>query len=419
MDRFVERCAGLDIGKKELKACVRVPGPRGGRRQEVRTFSTTTPGLLRLRDWLVACEVTLVGMESTGVYWKPVFYLLEDDLECWLLNPQHMRNVPGRKSDVSDAAWIAQLVEHGLVRASFVPPPEIRQLRSLTRYRASVVRDRAREAQRLHATLEDAGIKLGSVATDVLGVSGRKMLQGLIENAERNRPTDAAGLADLAYGRMRRKTGQLTDALTGRFSAHHARLLRLMLTRIDQADATLAALDEQIAAAMAPFRRQLELLDTIPGVGTRTAEVILAETGGDMSRFPTPEQLASWSGLCPGNHESAGRQVGHGRRHGDAWLAGALGDAAAAVARTKGTFLGERHRRLARRRGRNRALVATARAILEAAWHVLTRQKPYTDLGPGYHLTRQRHPERRAQHLLAELHALGYNATLTPAPSPT
>jgi len=416
VDRFVERCAGLDIGKRELKACVRVPGPRGGRRQEIRTFSTTTPGLLRLRDWLVEREVTLVGMESTGVYWKPVFYLLEDDVECWLLNPQHMRNVPGRKSDVSDAAWIARLVEDGLVRASFVPPPEIRQLRSLTRYRASVVRDRAREVQRVHATLEDAGIKLGSVASDVLGVSARKMIQGLIENAERSRPTDPAGLADLAYGRMRRKTAQLTDALTGRFSAHHARLLRMMLTRIDQAEATVAALDQEIAAEMAPFRRQLELLDTIPGVGTRVAEVIIAETGGDMSRFPTPEHLASWAGLCPGNHESAGRQVGRGRRHGDAWLAGALGDAATACQRTQGTFLAERHRRLARRRGRNRALVATARAILEAAWHVLTRQTHYTDLGADYHHTRQRHPERRAQHLLAELKALGYDVTtLKPA----
>jgi transposase len=260
LDTVIERCAGLDIGKADVKACVRVPGRRGERQQEIRTFATTTNALLELRDWLVEDGVTLVGMEATGDYWKPIFYLLEDGLECWLLNARHMRTVPGRKTDVKDAEWICQLIEHGLVRPSFVPPPPIRRLRDLTRYRSVVVGERGREVQRLEKTLEDAGIKLSSVASDIIGASGRAMLEALIVGDR-----DPATLAQLAKTRMRTKIPALTEALTGRFSDHHAFLAGTMLDRIDTADAVIARLSEQIASEIAPFHAQLDRLDTIPG----------------------------------------------------------------------------------------------------------------------------------------------------------
>jgi transposase len=424
MDIPVERCAGLDIGKADLKACLRLPRPSGrGYSSTVRTFRTTTPGLLELRDWLVDNRVSLVAMESTGVYWKPVFYLLEDAVECWLVNPQHIKNLPGRKSDVSDAAWIAQLAAQGLVRPSFVPPPPIRVLRDLTRYRATLVHERTREAQRIHAQLEDAGIKLSLAASDILGVSGRAMLARLIEAAQRPgpgaRPVDPAELAELARGRLRAKRPLLVETLTGRFSRHHAVLVQMMLQRIAQLDAMITALDGEIEEAVAPFQGLIDRLDTIPGVGGRTAQVILAEIGTDMTRFPTADNLTSWAGLCPGMHESAGKRKGSATRHGDSWLAGALGDAAAAASRTHGTYLGERYHRLARRRGRRRALVALARTILEAAWHLLTQDRDYQDLGPDYYLRHTHNKEHRAKRLLAELHALGYTTlTLEPAGTP-
>ncbi|HYY88361.1 MAG TPA: IS110 family transposase, partial [Chloroflexota bacterium] len=299
---MVQRCAGLDIGKSDLKACVRVPGPRGGRHHEVRTFTTTTSGLLELRDWLTSHQVIRVGMEATGVYWKPVYYMLEDAFDTQLLNARHMHNVPGRKTDVSDAAWIAQLVEHGLVRPSFVPPPPIRRLRDLTRYRSAVTAERSRDKQRLEKVLEDAGIKLSVVATDILGVSGRAMLGALIAGER-----DPAVLADLARARMRAKLAELRLALVGRFDDHHAFLCQVILERIDAATATIAKLTAQIDAEIAPFQTTVERLATIPGVGIRLAQVIIAETGGDMSRFATAAHLASWAGMCPGNNESAGK----------------------------------------------------------------------------------------------------------------
>lgn len=405
MEVYAQRCAGIDVGKASIKVCVRVPGTRqGSYLRQVRTFGTTTGELLIARDWLAEQRVSLVGMESTGDFWRPVYYLLEDQVECWLLNPQHLKTVPGRKSDVSDAAWIAEIVAHGLVRPSFVPPPPIRQLRDLTRYRASLIHDRTRQVQRLHNLLEDAGIKLSLVASKITGVSGRAMLAALIAGER-----DPDALAELARGRMRPKRAALAEALTGRFDQHHAVLAALMLEKVDEIDAAVARLDAEIDTRMEPFRGQQRRLMTIPGIAQRASEVIIAETGADMSRFPTPGHLASWAGLCPGNNESAGKHGSTRIRHGNPWLAGMLGECAAAAARTRGTRLAERHRRLARRRGAKRARVALARTLLETSWQLLTHDQDYQDLGPDYYLTHTRNPERRANRLITELRALGYN----------
>ena len=349
MELLHERCAALDIGKKDLKACVRTPSPKGkrSRRQEIRTFATTTNALLELRDWLVGERVSLVVMEATGDYWRGAFYLLEDDLEVILVNAAHAKGLPGRKTDVCDSSWLCQMGECGLLRASFVPPEPIRQLRDLTRYRTTLATERTREAQRLEKELEDAGIKLSSVATDILGVSGRAMLAALIDGER-----DAQVLAEMAKARMRPKIPQLVQALTGNFGEHHAFLCRLHLQRIDQLTAAIGELSARIEEQMRPFARQLEHLATIPGVGQSVAEVIVAETGADMSRFRTAAHLASWAGVCPGHHESAGKRRSGKTRHGNRWLTGALGTAALAAARTKDTtYLGARYRRLTRRAG--------------------------------------------------------------------
>ncbi len=303
-DVLHERCAGIDISKADVKVCVRTPSRNGRRRSEVRTFSAMTRDLLAMRDSLVEQGVTVVGMEATGSYWKPVFYLLESQITCWLLNAAHMKAVPGRKTDVKDAEWIAKLIEHGLVRPSFVPPPPIRQLRDVTRNRTEVVRERTREAQRLHNLLEDAGIKLTSVVSDVLGKSGRAMLEALIGGQR-----DPRALAELALGRLRGKHSALIEALTGRFDDHHGFLARAMLDRIDTATAMQNRLTARIDQLIAPYRRQIELLATIPGVSPTTAEVILAEIGADITQFPSAGHLASWAGICPGNHESAGKST--------------------------------------------------------------------------------------------------------------
>lgn len=413
METFAERVAGIDIGKADVKVCLRVPSTRVGRRHsEIRTFATTTRSLLALRDWLIEEQVTLVGMESTGEYWRPVYYLLEEIVECWLINPQHIKVVPGRKSDVSDAAWIAQLVEHGLVRPSFVPPPPIRRLRDLTRFRSSLIHDKTRQVQRLHNVLEDAGIKLSLVATDIMGVSGRLMISALI--AGQREPEQ---LAELALGRLKKKNAALIDALTGRFDDHHGLLAQMMLDQIDSLDAAVAKLDIQMNASIEPFRQIQEHLVTIPGVGKRASEVIIAETGADMARFATPGHLSSWAGLCPGNNESAGKRFSGKTRNGNAWLCGILGDCATAAARSKNTYIAERHRRLQRRRGRKRAKVAISRTILESAWWIMSRNVDYQDLGPEHFLTRTPNPARRAHRLVLELRALGYDipALTTPA----
>jgi len=410
MDVLIERCAGLDIGKKDLKACVRRPGSRAGHRaSEVRTFPTTTRGLLALSQWLADEQVSVVGMESTGDYWKPVFYLLEGTVETQLLNARHIRNVPGRKTDVTDAMWIAQLVEHGLIRPSFVPPSPIRRLRDLTRYRASLVHERSREAQRLDKLLEDAGLKLSTVVSDVLGASGRAMLAALIAG-ERD-PRILAGLGDR---RLRATPAALAEALQGHFTAHHATLARLMLTHIDQLTEAVAALDAEVDAEMAPLTAERDRLDTIPGVSKRAAEVLIAELGVDMDRFPTPGHLASWAGMCPGNNESAGKHHSGRTRKGDPWLRGILGEVAMTAARDRNSHLGARYRRLAARRGKKRALVAIGHAVLIAAWQMLTTNTDYTDLGPDHSLRQVTTPERRAAHLLHQLHDLGFNAVLEP-----
>jgi transposase len=409
MEVLVDRCAGIDIGKSDMKVCVRIPSRRAGaRHSEVRTFKTTTAGILRARDWLVEERVTRVGMESTGVYWKPIYLLLEDLAECWVLNAGHLKRVPGRKTDVSDAQWICQLVECGLVQPSFVPPEPIRRLRDLTRYRTSVQRERTREVERLHDVLTDAGVRLDTVASDILGVSGRKMITALIAGER-----DPEKLADLAYGRLRSKLPALQEALVGRFTEHHGFLCQTMLARIDDIDASLADLEQRIEAEMASFRVTRDLLQTIPGVGKVIAEVIIAETGADMSRFPTPEQLCSWAGMCPGNNESAGRHGSTKTRKADVWLRGSLGLAAASAARTHNTYLAARYQRLVRRRGKQRALVAVGHSILQAAWHIMANQVPYNDLGAD-HYAHTGNTERRALRLASQLRAMGYHVTLEP-----
>ncbi|MFF3878138.1 IS110 family transposase [Streptomyces sp. NPDC001978] len=393
----------------DVKVCVRVPGPGKRRRKEIRTFLTMTADLLAMRDWLIAEGVTVVGMEATGAYWKPVFYLLENDITCWLLNARHMKNVPGRKTDVADSEWICKMVEHGLVRPSFVPPPTIRQLRDLTRYRTEVIRERTREAQRLEKLLEDAGIKLSAVVSDLLGKSARAMLEALIAGER-----DPEVLAEMALASMRAKRQILAQALTGRFTDHHAFLARTMLDRIDAVTATETRLSEEIARQLTPFRRQIELLTTIPGVSTRSAEMILAEIGADMARFPSAAHLASWAGMCPGNHESAGKHTSGKSRPGDPWLKNALGLAATAAARSKNTYLASRYKRIAIRRGKKRALVALGHTILTSIWHMLTNDTEYADLGADYFLQRTGRA-RQTRRLVSQLNMLGYQVSLQPA----
>lgn len=411
MELEVQRCAGIDIGKAEVVVAVHTPGPGGGRIRQVRTYTTMTRELLMLRDWLVEQQVTRVGMEATGVYWKPVFYLLEDAIaECWLINPQHLKQRRrGRKSDVIDAEWICQMVEHGLVAPSLVPPPPIRRLRQLTRRRATLIAERTREKNRMQAMLEDAGIKLGVVACDIFGVSGRRMINALIAG---NR--DPHVLAELAVGKLVGKHPALIEALTGRFDEHHAMLARQIVDHIDYLDATIVELDARVEVELAPFHHLIDLLITLPGVSHRTAQVIVAETGGDMSVFPTAAHLAAWAGLCPGLHASAGHKKPTGAPKANKWLRRTLGEAATACGRTH-THLGARYRRLAARRGRNRAKLAVAHSILTATWHMITTGTPHHDLG-AEHYTRRINPDRRRNQAIAQLEQLGYTVTLTAKP---
>jgi len=409
VDVLHDRCAGLDISKRDVKACLRTPGTRRNqRRSEVRTFATTTNDLLALRDWLVAERVSLVVMEGTGDYWRAPYYLLEDALNVELVNARQVKAMPGRKTDVADAVWLAQLAECGLLRASFVPPEPIRQLRDLTRYRTVLAEERTREAQRLEKELEDAGIKLSSFATDILGISGRAMLEALIRGER-----DAQVLAEMARGRMRSKIPDLVQAMIGRFGEHHAFLCRMHLDRIDAISRDITTLSTRIEQVMAPFRDQLTRLDGIPGISLRVAEVIIAETGGDMSRFPTAGHLASWAGVSPGNHESGGRRKSGKTTKGNRWLRDALGTAAMAAARSKNTYLGAQYTRLVRRLGsRPKALVALEHSILTSVWHMLTTGAGYQDLGADHFLRRD--PERERRRAITALNKLGYTVTLNP-----
>jgi transposase len=404
----VERCAGLDVHKDSVVACVRTPDPAGGWQTQIRTFGTMTVELLALRDWLVACGVTLVGMESTGVFWKAPFWVLEDAIECWLLNAQHLRHLPGRKTDVADAEWICELVAHGLVRPSFVPPRPIRELRDLTRYRKTQIEERTREAQRLDKVLQDAGIKLSSVASDILGRSGRDMLTALVAGTR-----DPEVLAELARGRLRAKLPVLRQALEGSFRSHHALLVGVILAKLEFLDELIGELSAEIDRVVAPFAAQVALLATIPGVDRRTAQAILGEIGTDMTRFPTPGHLASWAGMSPGQHESAGKRRSGRSRHGNSWLQRHLAVAAMAATRSKDSYLAAQYQRLVGRRGKARARKAVGHSILVAAHHMLSAHTAWQDLGADW-FARRHHPQAQARRKLAELKALGCQVILQP-----
>lgn len=411
MEVIHARCAGLDVSKKDAKVCVRVAGT--GRRKTVETvttWSSMTSRILALRDHLADEQVTCVVMEATSDYWKPFYYLLEDlpGMEVILVNARHVKNLPGRKTDVADATWLAQLGAHGLVRGSFVPPEPIRQLRDLTRTRTAITRERSREIQRLEKLLEDAGIKLSSVATDIIGVSGRAMIEALITGDR-----DPGRMADLAQRRMRVKIPQLTEALVGRFNEHHAFLTRVHLDLIDQHTAVIDQLTERIESVMEPFRGFHDLICSIPGISTVTADVVVAETGAAMSRFPTAKHLASWAGTTPGNNESAGRVKSSRTRPGNPYLQGALGASAMSIARTPGTFLNARYRRIATRRGPQKANVAIQHSLLVTIWNMGTTGTVYEDPGADYY-SRLR-PERTRQRAIHQLEAMGYRVNLDQA----
>jgi transposase len=408
MERVIERGAGLDVHRDSVAVCVRGPGAGGDRVQHIRTFGTTTADLLGLRDWLEAHGVTHVVMESTGVYWKPVYFMLEESLTCVLVNAAHVKQVPGRKTDVKDCAWLAELLEYGLLRGSFVPPPFIRDLRDLTRYRRVLTDERTREANRLHKLLQEAGIKLASVASDILGVSGRAMLDALVRGT-----TDADVLADLARGKLRRKLPALRQALHGRFRPHHAFLIGQLLGHLDYLDEALETLTERIGEVLAPFAPVIERLDTIPGYSRQTAEEVVAEVGLDMAVFPTDRHLSSWAGLCPGHHESAGKHRSGRTRKGNRWLRQTLVRSARAVAHTQHTALAARYRRIARHRGDKKAAVAVAHALLIIAYHVIKDETTYRELGFAYHDRRDAEQARRRA--LAILERQGYRVVLEPA----
>jgi transposase len=408
MDVIVERCAGLDVHRDEVVATVRVPG-QGRRRwdQQTRTFRSTLAGLAELAGWLAEVGVTLVGMEATGVYWKTVFQALEERFECWLLNAHHMRNVPGRKTDVKDSEWICQLVQHGLVRPSFVPPPEIRRLRDLTRLRRAQTNERGRSIQRLEKVLQDAGIKLSSVASHTYSKSARAMLEALLSGV-----TDPGQLAELSKSRMRAKIPQLREALQSRFTIeHHGVMVAQLLAHIDTLDAALENLSQRIEFVLAPHQRIVELLCTIPGVQVHAAQVLIAECGLDMTVFPTVGHFASWAGACPGHHQSAGRRKSGRTRPGPSWLTAQLTECARAAVRTKGTYLAAHFAQLRGRRGEPKAIGAIRHDLLVAYYHIVRDQVPYRDLGPDWQRKRYS-PEHRARRLQRQLEALGYTVTL-------
>jgi transposase len=408
---IVERIAALDVGKAEVVCCVRVPGPGAQRMQEVRTLGTMTAALLGLGDWLARLGVSRVVMEATSDYWRAPFYLLEDRFETWLVNAHDVKHVPGRpKTDRLDAVWLCKVAERQMLRPSFVPPPAIRELRDLTRYRVDLLAVRTAEKQRVEKLLEDALIKLSVVVSDSFGVSGRAIMAALIAGER-----DPAVLAELARGRLRAKTDRLIEALTGRFTDHHAFLLAQMLQRIDGITADIATVQARIEAQLGELTESVTRLDAIPGIGPVAAQMILAEIGTDMTRFPTPAHLTSWARFAPGVSESAGHKKGNaGTGHGNRYLARVVGEAAVSAGRTD-TFLGERYRRIARRRGKKRAIVAVGRSILVIIWALLSdTEAQFIDLGADYYANRT-NPERRARHHIRELQALGYAVTLNPA----
>jgi transposase len=412
MEQMIDCCGGLDVHRDTVVATVRAPGSQQReRRIATRTFTTTTSGLSELGDWLVAEHVELVGMESTGVYWKPVFFALEERIDqVWLLNAEHLRNVPGRKTDVADSVWIAELVEHGLVRPSFVPPADIRALRDLTRYRRTLVEERTRAIQRLEKVMQDAGIKLTSVASTLLGKSGRAIIDALLAGV-----SDPVMLAELAKGRLRSKIPALREALTGAFRVeHHGLLVRQMLAHIDFLDESVAVIDAKIESAITVHEPVIERLVTIPGVARKTAIGLIAEVGVDMSVFPTPADLASWAGICPGNNASGGKRRSGRTRHGSVWLRTVLTEAAQAAARTKGTYLAAHHATVRGRRGRFKAIGATRHDLLIAYWHVVHDEVDYRELGADW-AVRRFSPEHQLKRLIRQIERLGKTVTVTDA----
>lgn len=400
-----ERCAGADVHKDVVVVCV-VVGSAGERpKKEVKSFGTTTSELLKLSDWLASYEVTHIAVESTGVYWKPLFNILDGTFEVWLVNARHVKAVPGRKTDVRDSEWLTDLMRHGLLRRSFIPPMEIREFRELTRYRRCLIRNRSQESNRIQKLLEDANVKLGSVVTDVLGVSGLEMLWALVDGEK-----DTSKLADMARGRMHSKKSELKEALNGRLKEHHRMVLRELLRHVEHLDKAVARLDREIKKRLRDQDTDIERLDEIPGIDRRTIEDVLAEIGTDMTRFPTSAHLASWAGVCPGNNESAGKRLSGKTRKGSPWLRGALVQAAWAASRTKKSYYRAKFQRIKSRRGVKKALVAIAHALLVTIYEMLRQNKPYKDLGPDYFDRLDR--TARARRLVMRLNELGYKVNL-------
>jgi transposase len=409
MDIIFDNVAGLDVHKKTIMVCVRKIQPQGGTMEEVRTFGTMTRDLLEMSDWLASEGVTHVAMESTGVLWKPVWNILEGSFKLLLVNPRELKQVPGRKSDVRDCQWIAHLLQCGLLRSSFVPPRSQRELRDLTRQRTQLLAEQGRAANRIHKTLEDANVKLGAVASDILGKSGRAMLHALVAGER-----DPAKLAELARGKLRGKIPELKNALQGHFTEHHCFMLRSLLNHIDYLESQIELFSNRIEGCLGSFlnAEQIERLDAIPGVNQRTVENVVAEIGPDMSRFPDEDHLSSWAGLSPGNEESAGKRIRGRTTKGNRWLRRALTEAAWAASHTKGSYLGAQFRRLAARRGKKRALTAVAHTILGIFYHLLKEEVDYRDLGADYFDKLK--PEQYRRFLVKRLESLGYDVTLTP-----
>jgi len=403
-------CCGLDVHKRTVVACLIRTGSDGRRRKESRTFETMTDSLLALADWLHTVGCTHVAMESTGVYWKPVYNILEDQLTVLVVNAAHIKAVPGRKTDVHDAEWIADLLQHGLLRPSFIPDRAQRELRDLTRTRTSLIDERSAAVNRLQKVLEDANLKIAGVATDVMGVSGRAMIAAILQGT-----TDPTLLAELAKGRLRRKRGELARALSGRVSAHHRFLLTTHLAHVDFLDEEIDHLSAEIATRLQPCEEELRRLDTIPGVDRRTAEVLVAEIGTAMEQFPSAAHLASWAGMCPGNHESAGKRTSGKTRRGSKWLRRALIEAAHGAARTKQvgrTGLAGHYRRLVTRRGKQKAIVAVGHRILIIAYYVLRDEETYCE--PMLPHLDERRQQRARDRAINQLHQLGFEVTLIP-----
>jgi transposase len=407
MDVLYPQCCGLDVHKKTVVACLITSAEGSEPVKEMRTFRTMTADLLALADWLQEAGCTHIAMESTGVYWRPVYNLLEGQFELLVVNAQHMKTVPGRKTDIKDAAWIAELLRHGLLRGSFIPSQPQRHVRELTRYRSTLVQDHARTLNRLQAVLEDANLKLASVVTDISGVSARAMLAAILAGQR-----DVEVLADLARGRLRAKREQLKAALEGRVTAHHSFLLTEHLSMLEYLDETIKRLSEEIDHRLTAEQEAITLLDTIPGVGQRAAEILIAEIGTDMSRFPSAKHLASWAGMCPGNHESGGKRLSGKTRKGNRWLRQILVEIAHVASKTTNTYLAAQYKRLAARRGKKRALIAVGHTVLVLVYTLLTRRQPYQDLGAAYF--DQREQQRVERRLVQRLERLGYQVSVEP-----